>query len=78
MFLPSCHSYVRTVVNWLRMTRVGSSPKRRNVALLKNSRMEPLVAPVWRVELVVNLRTAKAIGLAVAETFLLRADEVIE
>jgi putative tryptophan/tyrosine transport system substrate-binding protein len=37
----------------------------------------PIELPT-RVDLVVNLRTAKALGLAIPESFLLRADEVIE
>jgi ABC-type uncharacterized transport system substrate-binding protein len=37
----------------------------------------PIELPV-RLELLVNLKTAKSIGLAISESFLVRADEVIE
>jgi putative ABC transport system substrate-binding protein len=47
--------------------------------LLRGTKVSELpVEYPTRFELVVNLKTAKAIGLTISESFLLRADQVIE
>ena len=65
------------------MARISADQFRRSAIyvdrLLRGAKVSELpVQFPTKYELVVNLKTAKAMGLTIPEAFLLRADEVIE
>jgi putative tryptophan/tyrosine transport system substrate-binding protein len=60
---------------------VGSSSARRRSGLVILKGASPADLPIevpTRFELIANLKAAKAIDLMISESFLLRADQVIE
>ena len=83
--LPTIHSFIAEVRDGGLMFYGPNDLEnyRRAAALadriLRGSRPSELpVETPTKYDLVVNLKTAKALGLAIPESFLLRADEVIE
>ncbi len=82
--LPTIHSFRLEAVDGGMMFYGPSGDRYGRVAaladrILKGARPSELpVEQPTKFELVINLKTAKALGLTIPESFLLRADEVIE
>lgn len=70
---PSDTEWLRRVASFTQALHLLGWTEGRNVAFADL----PVEQPI-RFELIVNLKSAKALGLAIPESFLIRADEVIE
>ena len=76
---PDSRCRGRADVIWTRHRRSSRRAATYVDRLLRGAKVSELpVQFPTKYELVVNLKTAKAIGLTIPEAFLLRADEVIE
>jgi putative ABC transport system substrate-binding protein len=66
IFVQRCGGPHRLTISWLTTFLKGAKPSDL-----------PVQQPI-KVALIINLKTAKALGLTISESFLLRADQLIE